>query len=79
MAERRKNHPNLVSMVKQKAIGGDLQEGESQVRTQTSLNRKSIKIGKEYNMASQKMENFKIEDDVIRMREGRFSWQHYFK
>lgn len=56
MLERRTNDPNLVSVVKQKAIGGDLQEGESQVRTQISLNRKSLKMGKEtlkYNKASQ--------------------------
>lgn len=25
------------------------------------------------------MENFKTEDDVIRMREERLSWQYYFK
>lgn len=75
MQERRKNDPNLIK----KAIGGDLQEGESQVRTQIFLSRKSLKIRKDaqkYNKASQYMENFKIEDDVIRMREGRFSWQH---
>lgn len=52
MQERRKNDPNLIK----KAIGGDLQEGESQVRTQIFLSRKSLKIRKDaqkYNKASQ--------------------------
>lgn len=56
MQERRKNDPSLVSVVEQKAIGGDLQEGQSQVRTRIFLSRKSLKIGKEgqkYNKASQ--------------------------